>query len=151
MAYTNYDEAIVIRPLLESAGLNDVEVNSSFIYFAEKEVDGWFAGVFTVPFSPVPPQIKDITINLTYANALWYKDAESAIALKDEILARVKRIKEGDELLTTDSGQLLARNPGQEIWSSNEDYHTTFSMLDAEDALTMVDSGRLLAEENERN
>jgi hypothetical protein len=150
MAYTNYDEAIILRPLLESAGLNDIEVNSSFIYFAEKEVDGWFAGAFTVPFSPVPPQIKDITINLTYANALWYKDAESAIALKDEILARVKRIKDGDELLTTDSGQLLAQPTGQTVWSNLENYHPTFSMNDYEESFVMVDSSRLQAEENER-
>jgi hypothetical protein len=151
MAYTNYDEAIIIRPLLESAGINDIEVNSSFIYFAEKEVDGWFAGVFDVPFDPVPPQIKDITINLTYANALWYKDAESAIALKDEILARVKRIKEGEELLTTDSGQLLARNPGQEIWSSNEDYSPVFDTHDYEESFVDVSSARLSAEESEKN
>jgi hypothetical protein len=79
MAYATFNEVIARRPLMRTAGINEADVSSAHIYYAEAQVNGWFAGCFTTPFSPVPPQITEITIELTWINALAYKDAESAI------------------------------------------------------------------------
>lgn len=75
-----------------------------FIAGAEDEIDGWLGSRYTVPFTPVPGQVKDITIDIAYYKAIIRsKDSKS---IWDSCERRLKAILEGDMQLTV-SGTIV--------------------------------------------
>lgn len=150
--YINYSDVIQRYPLLKTWSGNSPMLNDE-IGYAEKELNGRLATHFSVPFSGAHPTIKDLSIDLTYYRTLRLRDPDKAAKFKDDIIGRINDIKNGDEYIYTDSNTTITANAtgASEIWSNLEDYHPTFSMLDADNAYSMVDSARLEAEEDERS
>lgn len=150
--YVTGSEFLTRYDVSRSWGSGTSEVASNLVHFAEVQLDGMLASAFTVPFSDVPQTIKDITMDLAYCKSVLTKDPEKAKLFCPAVMDRIERIKNGMEPLVTDSGTILEPSgASQEIWSSTQNYHPVYSMLDAEDAASSVDSSRLQDEVDERS
>lgn len=154
--YITYDDVVIRYPIVSKWASTKTEVDSGLIPFVENELDSRLASAFTVPFSDTPLIIKDLSMDLIYIKML-----STRISGKEQMVAyeklmgafdkRIERLISGTDNIITDSGTII--NPSgsaNEIWSSNEDYPPTHSMLDAEDNVTRVSSERLYDEAWER-
>lgn len=94
---------------------------SWLIPHAESEVDGRLAVKYTVPFSPAPYLVKDLSIDLAYYKVIF--GSERAADLKTYIDDRFKAILDGSLVLTTSAGTV--GQTGAYAWASNS-YHTSF-------------------------
>jgi hypothetical protein len=149
MSYATYDELITRYPQASKWAETQAQVENSFLYFAEAELNGLLASAFTVPFvAPIPAAVTDITIDLAYARKMRSQDPEKAVAIEKAVYDRIQRIKDGDEIILTTTSTLQSES---QIWSSTQNYHPVHSMLDAESAYTMVSSEMLTAAEDERS
>lgn len=106
---------------------------AAFIPHAEAEVDARLAVKYSVPFSPAPYLVKDLSVDLAYYKATIRQ--ESSKLLKDYIDARFKAIIDGTLLLTNSAG--VVAGTGGFAWASNS-YHSSFGMDD--ETLWRVDS-----------
>ena len=152
MAYITYQELLTRYPQFKSwhEG-NESLVNSFAIYYAESELNARLAPAFSVPFSPAPSVIKDLTFDLTYAKMMRSLNPDDYTKLYDSVVERIQNFVDGVEIIVTDSGtQMQATFPSAEIWSSTMDFHATHSMLDAESEYTHVSSEMTYVLENER-
>lgn len=150
MNYTNYDEVILRYPMLSKYVETESQMNSSFIYFAEVELNGRLASKFTVPFSDTPPTIKDLAIDLTYYRCIRIREPEEAKLIHGSIIGRIDDIMAGREYLYTESGAIYPQGGGGDVWSTTMDHHPVHSMHDAESAFSLVSSERLYQEEADR-
>ena len=152
MAYITYSELTTRYATVANWSGSETQVNSGLIHYAEVELNSRLASHFSVPFATAYPVIKDITMDIAYYKSLVMRDPEKAKLVKEALNDRIEALKNGDELIYTDSGTLIEASPttGSELWSNYEDYHPVHSMLDAEDPLTRVDSNYIDALENER-
>lgn len=150
--YITYNDVIERYNMLRTWAGNSPMLNDE-IGYAEKELNGKLATHFSVPFSGAHPTIKDIAIDLTYYRAIRIKDPERANSFKESIIGRIKELKNGEEYIYTDSDTTIAADntKGGEIWSNLEDYEPMFSMLDADNPYSQIDSQRLYDEENARS
>ena len=151
--YITYDELIIRYPIIKTWNGSQSNVENDIIHYAERELNGLFASHFSVPFSGSHPTIKDIAMDLSYYKCLYTKDPEKANQIKDAVIGRIDRIKEGKEYIFTDSYTTIAPNKDttMPIWSNQMDYHPVHGMLGAENFLTTVDSDYINALEDERS
>lgn len=153
--YATYADFIIRYPLMKSWGPlgSPSEVNSGLLYYAAQEVDAALAPAYSVPFSSVPPIVRDLTMDLAYIKAIWTKDeGKLAEKMQKRWDTRIENLLSGKASMVSGSGTIISQNTSiGEIWSSTEGYEPTHSMLDAEDAHTMVSSARLQDEENARD
>ena len=154
--YVTYDDVVIRYPVVKTWGSNETEVNSGLIPFAEADLNSRLAPAFTVPFSDTPLIIKDLTLDLLYLKMLATRaSGKEQMATFKELKTcfndRIDRLVNGEDALTTDSGTIIdPSGSANDVWYSNEDYHPTHSMLDAEDQATMISSDRLYDELWER-
>jgi len=148
--YITYEDAVRRYPELEGWPGMATSVNSDLIYYAAHELNSRMASHFSVPFSAAHPTVMDLVIDLTYYRSLRTQDPKRAALIKDAIEGRIAAIKNGDEQLMTGSGTVIVPEaPGDEIWSTTQDYHPVRGMGDAEDEF--VDPDRLDDEADERD
>jgi phage gp36-like protein len=96
---------------------------AAFVPHAEAEVDARLAPKYSVPFTPAPYLVKDLSIDLAYYKAtIKQKGSE---ALKVYIDARFKAIIDGTLILTTSAGPVASLSGGG--WASNS-YHSSFGL-----------------------
>ena len=145
MAYCTYNDMILRYPSLSDYGTQASDVTNDLIYYAEMEINSRLGTHFTVPFTTVYPTIKDLTIDLAYYRVYRLKDPDKAEKMKESILGRIEDLKTGKEALYTGSGVVFPalKDPDPQIWSSTQDYHSAFSMLDAESPFSQVSSQQL--------
>jgi len=120
---------------------SSTNVTDDLIYYAEAEINARLAPAFDTPFTAGHPTVKDLIIDLAYAKGGKLSDREDARAA---VIGRIEEIKKGNEYIYTGSGTTIAPLSGADtdrIWSNTKDYHSTHSMLDAEDS--MVSSSRI--------
>ena len=122
-------------------------VGSSFIPFAETEVDGRLAAKYSTPFSSNNLTVKDLCIDLVYIKVgnLNIKETEK---LQAQVNSKVARLLNGEEIMITSSGDQIVPGVSGGLWSSTGSYHPVFGMGDVTDFV--VDSSRLVDEENAR-
>jgi hypothetical protein len=149
--YITYANVLERYPMLKTWSANSPYLNNDITY-AEQELNGRLATHFSVPFSGAHPTIKDLAIDLVYYRSLRLKDPDHAEKFKESIIGRIEGLKKGDEYIYTDSNTTIEADATKagEVWSNLEDYHPTFSMLDAENAKSVIDPDRIEAEEDER-
>jgi phage gp36-like protein len=116
---------------------------AAFVPHAEAEVDARLAPKYSVPFSPAPYLVKDLSIDLAYYKATIKQ--ESAKALKEYIDARFEAIIGGTLILTTSAGPVASLSGGG--WASNS-YHSSFGLDD--DVNWHVDSTATYAQQSAR-
>lgn len=143
--YTTFDEVKNRYSIARDDGPSNVE--STYIFFAESELDSLLAPYFATPFSSDNITAKDLAIDLTYYRLSNFKVAERQ-EFRDMVMSRIDGIIKGDEAMITTSGTTI-NTLGGTVYSNTMNYHPTFSMLDAEEQLVDVDF--LESEANERN
>ena len=152
--YITYDEVVLRYPMLTTWSDSCNILTNDTIVYAEHELNSLMSTHFSVPFSGSHPTIKDLAIDLAYYRTMVAKDPDNAEKIKDAVLGRIDRIKEGKEYIITDSYTTITPDStiaGGEVWSTTMGYHPTFSMLDTENKYSCVDSDRLNAEEDARD
>ncbi len=105
------------------------EAQSGFIEGAEADVDARLAVRYTVPFSPVPPAIKDIVIDLA-----WYKmniEQASSKPIYEYINRRLDALVAGSASLVGSSGILESSDALP--WSDMQERRTMFGVDDPVD------------------
>lgn len=144
--YVNYDDILNRYPAMSKVG-GATEVGSAYVDYVESEIDGLLASHYTVPFSGGNVTVRDMCIDLIYARAGNLKVEESE-KIEKRVMDRIARLKSGDEVLMTNSGDIIAPSTTGGAWSSTQNYVPTFGMSPIE--LSEVDSSRIWDEENDR-
>jgi hypothetical protein len=149
--YATYDDLITRYPIASKWSDTETQI-TSFISYAESELNGLLGTAFTVPFTaPIPMAVTDLTLDLAYARkALTMEKPDEAKLIREAVYERIQRIKDGKEVLLTPLGVITQSTERADIWSSTSNYQPVHTMLDAENAHTMVDSSMLQAEEDAR-
>ena len=109
-------------------------VGSSFIQYAEAEVDARLGVAFTVPFSSgeyAPTTVKDLAIDFALLKATFGKD-KAWDRLNKMLNERVEMIVAGTIAMILPDGTRLEQS-GNAIWSSTESYTPIFGMGDPMD------------------
>ncbi len=153
MSYVSYTDVTQRYPLMEEVADSPALVSSSFIYFAEIEINSRLASHFTVPFEAAHPTIKDLAIDLTYYRMQRFRDPKKAESVRKSVMGRIEDIKKGDEYIYTGSGTTIMptlSTEKEEFWSNDMDYHPVHSMLGADHPETRVSSDALYDLEQER-
>ena len=135
--YASWEDVVNRYPLLNRRKGGADEVNSSFVVFAENELDGRLGGCFTVPFSSNNLTAKDLTIELTALKSNLWKEKDRERRVKD-LDARIERLKNGEELMAVTSGPPLSADQSG-VFSTTKNYHSTFGLVDVLDQGTDVD------------
>ena len=155
MAYITYQELLLRYPLVESwGGESETDVASGLIYYAEEELHRRMGTHFAVPFDNAHPAVKDLTIDLSYYRTLRQADPEKAEQIHDSIIGRIEGFKKGDELIITGSGTSIRADSsvGQNrMWSNTGSWHPVFGMSDYAGGNSVVSSGMLDYEEDQRD
>ena len=124
---------VVARYPQASKGVDAPEMGTSFITGVEAVMDSFLVKVFTTPVTGSPPLLKTICIDLVYAKIIFNKDKASN-KLREESVAMLKAIVEGDALLVDSDGEVIAALGGV-VWSTTENFFDAFSMLGADQDL----------------
>ncbi len=111
-----------------SYDVTSVQVGSVFVADAESFVDAYLGAKYVVPLVFVPPVITQITSDLAIFNMVVEKQPnvpDHMQARYDRSVTMLERFRDGDMVLT---GSVTTVSTGdQEVWSSNQEFHSTFS------------------------
>lgn len=103
---------------------NSDELASSYISQAQATINGALAAKYTVPFSPVPPMIQDLCVDLVYFMLAINKEADQAKAVKAWYDERIEQLQDGSLKLVQADGTVL---PDQSNYASiSDDHHSVF-------------------------
>lgn len=83
------------------------ETRASFLTTAEDEVDTWLAPYYSVPFTPCPGVVRDLSIDIAYYKATVLRKGSDL--LWKYIERRLKAIQDGTMQLTV-SGSVIERS-----------------------------------------
>lgn len=88
---------------------------------AQAEVDSALGNAYTVPFTPVPEKIRELTIKLAAYSLKWdaYQDIGSQKAL-EALRKQLAAIAAGETPITDDEGQNLSSNTGVDGYFGDE-------------------------------
>jgi phage gp36-like protein len=103
------------------------DVSSIFINDAESFVDAFLGVRYTTPITPVPALVTQITSDLAIFNMLTEKQVQIPDAMQaryDRSMDMLKMLRDGDMVLPSSVSVLTGGD--QEVWSSNEDFHSIF-------------------------
>lgn len=125
-------------------------VGSNFIDYAEAEVDGRLAPVYSVPFvtdpASAPTLVKDLAIDFALLKATFGKE-KSWDRMAKHLEDRIKLILDGKLVIVGLDGAPITQVGGT-VWGSNTTYTPIFGMGD--EAEFVVDPDRIEAEESAR-
>lgn len=120
------------RYRLVGKSLDATQVGSSFVPYAESEVDGRLAAKFTVPFSNNVTAVKDLCIDLVYVKAGNINVKESK-RIMDAIDSKIMRLLDGKEMLIDDVGNVIHQSVAGTIYSTTKNYAPTFGVGEVTD------------------
>jgi len=132
----DYTSAIDIRKLykkIDTAGLTDNDIDF-YIAMAEAEINGYISTKYTIPISPAPALLRDISSELSLIKILdRFFTAETSSKnewrdiRKKDVMSIIEKISKGDMLLITSSGTIISpRTDTTEIYSNTKDYTPIF-------------------------
>lgn len=98
-------------------------VGNLWIQRAEDEVDGRLAPKYSVPFTPVPGIVRDLSIDLAYYKLAFA--SEKGKALGETLKERFEALLDGTMILTVSGSPLATTN---QPWSTHKDYPTQFGV-----------------------
>ncbi len=141
----NWKNVVDRYPEIERVG-GASEVGSLYIEYAERELESYLAGYYTVPFSDNNLTAKDLSIDLTYLRLANLK-SEARKEFRDEVMERIEKLKLGNASMMTSSGDQL-QSVGEVVYSNTKDYHPIFGVGDTLDFA--VDSNQIADEDADR-
>jgi len=124
--YADWKDVIDRYSKLSSAA-DSIEMGDGYITGAEAFINAMLSGPYTVPVSDNPPLLKDICVDLVFAKMMIGKD-KSVKEVRTQALQMLKDLASGTMDLIDENGSAVS-TVGQAIWSTSEDYHSTFSEL----------------------
>lgn len=141
--YINYNE--VVDRYASVAEFGTEEISSSYIAFAEYELDARLSKKFSVPFSSNNMTIKDLAIDMTYIrlSRLAGNNYDSG-NVKESVKERIAMLLSGEMLMVTTSDDTIGKSDSS-IWVGMN-YKPSFDMQDNE--VRDVTSGRLAFDED---
>jgi len=147
--YITWADIAARYPEIAKVG-GSVEVGSAHIPFAEAEVDGLLAGVYTTPFSSNNLTARDLSIDVAYLRSNALRDPDRVQPIVDRVDRMITDLRSGRMSMVTASGDTLYGSgaPGATMWSTTMGYHPVFGADETE--MFTVDSAQILDEENAR-
>jgi len=127
--YVNWDDVVGRYPELGPYG-DAAAVESSYIHYAETEVDARLGGFYTTPFSSDNLTAQDLTIDLVYTRMYGRQDPDKVKLVRKDIDDRVRDLRDGVRAMVTTSGTLLTAGGGSEPWSTTDGYTPVFGVGD---------------------
>lgn len=143
--YIEWDDIVARYEKIGTLG-GAAELGSSYIDYVERQVEGLLASRYSVPFSSNNITVKDLCIELSYIRMSGHK-SEKAKEMREVFMERIERLKNGEELMMTDSYEVIYAT-GEPVWSTTQDYHSVFVMDDIE--FSVIDSNQIEDERNDR-
>ncbi len=128
--------------------LDAEDISSSYIVYAEAEIESKLAPKFAAPFSSNNITVRDLCIDTVLKKVLMFKDTKKADTSGKDIDARVKALLEGNAQMALDDGTTTGQDV-QSAWSETSGYAPTFGVGDITDM--QVSSARLYSEETARD
>lgn len=128
--------------------VDDVEMEDTYINYAEAYVDGQLATVFTIPFSNNNATVKDLCIDITFAKTQMVNDSDKFEEIMIHVGSYIAALKSGAMVMVVDSGVTITMN-GEVVYSKNMDYVPVFGKGNVIDF--KVDSAQLYDEGIERD
>lgn len=151
MTYATIDDIFSrYKPIKTLVGSEDMQVSSAevtsiFIRDAESLVDAFLAARYSVPLSPVPAYITQVTADIALFNMLVEHLPQKPDFFQpryDRAMGILYSIQSGSIIVTSAAVSSLG---DQEAWSNTKEYHSVFSPVLAPEEQT-VDRDRELAE-----
>lgn len=144
MSYCTWEQLLAKYPQVATKSGSDPIV-TAYLRQCESEINGALAPYFTVPFSPVPPSISDLCVDLIY---IKMKILDKSIKpLMDYYEARIKALQTGAATLVGEDGTVTAQT-GNSAYIDKQ-YHSAFGPDDSlnwqpdSDALEDAEDARL--------
>jgi hypothetical protein len=126
--YCTWDEIVGrYKDFKDKGGASSVA--SRFIGLSEARIDSRLGSKFSTPFSDNNLTVKDLAIDMAYLLGVRLGKDEYE-RLRDDIDARIKGLLDGTMVMVTTSGDSLRDAGDTPAWSSTQDYHPSFNMLD---------------------
>jgi len=104
------------------------DTSTSWITAAEAYVDGRLATKYTVPFTPAPPMVQDLVMDLTYYRINMRQ--KWAGELRADLNARFEGLLNGTIALVDASGNVIDSASGSGAWSNTSSYASAFGLDD---------------------
>lgn len=143
MSYVTWADVVNKYPSVSKTS-GAMDVTSSYILAAEARVNGFFSGFFTVPFSSNNITAKDLVVDLVFSG-VGNQKIKDAKEMRDEVLERMKAIRDGEEGMYLVDGTTMTTDIGGSIYSSTQNYNPIFGMSPIE--YSEIDSGAVYDEE----
>jgi phage gp36-like protein len=152
--YTKPNDMRRLYSKIDTADL-ETEDLEFFVLKAESEINGKLAIMYSVPISPAPQLLRQLSTELAIVYVLEQfftseqRSENDWIGLrKKAVLQMLQDIVDGNMALIDESGGVISTDVG-DITSTTVNYESTFTHLPAEDE--RVDPDRLDDEMNERD
>lgn len=146
--YCTVDQVVQRFPRATDVQSYGLTVESSYIYYAEADLDRRLAPYFTTPFSSNNVTATDLSIDMSYAKLIIYDDPDKYAAIMGQVDTVIGDLIAGTAAMQTSSGDLVLSSTGNGAWSNTSSYHSAFGMGDF--PLFQVDSAQLYDEEVRR-
>jgi len=127
--YIKWADAVARYPSLNTVG-GAAEMESAWIDYVEKQVNGLLAPAFSIPLA-VGVTVKDLCIELLYIR-VGKLSIEETKDMREAFMERINRLVSGEESLIDDSGAVI-NSSGETIYSSTADYSPVFNLDDVLD------------------
>jgi len=123
-SYADWGDVAGRYPTIEARG-GSTEIEESFIQGAEAEINAYLATAYSLPFpAPIPPLIRDLTIDLTYCKMAVGK-MEDREKICNRVTSLLEKLRDGDITLTT-SGSVIEQVNLSGLYCSDAEYSPIF-------------------------
>jgi len=137
--YSNPNDIRAIYPKIDTTDLTNRQLNQ-YISDVDNVINMRLSARYTVPFSSTPPAIGYLSKNLALLEILERPSVKAGGDTPGWILDRkehfdklITGLESGSYSLVTNSGDVIGAKSDTIIWSSHENYHPVFTLLDAEE------------------
>ncbi len=158
-AYATIDDVTKRYPQIITAigsaeyDVASVDVASIYIVDAEAMIDARLRDRYIVPFTTVDPLIPHIAANLAICSILRDKLPDNPDWIEQRcqgVMDMLEKIADGTLDLSSDAVPVTVNTGDEFVWSSTEEYHTSFSpVLDPLDQ--SIDSDRIDSDNDDRS
>jgi len=136
--YITYSDIVNRHELVGDQGAG--EVDSSYIRYAEFEIESSLASKFPIPFSTNNVTVKDLCIDMTFIKLMRTSgDDFNTEKLEDSLKERIEKLLNGKSLMITNSLETIGKSDSSVYVGKS--YKPVFGMADVE--YSEVSSSRL--------
>ncbi len=148
VTYATYSEFLFFYPNTKETEAN---ITSAWLPYGAVRVNECLGDLFTAPFSVNNYTAKQLSIDFAYLGLLIRsRPGDDSVELKEALDGRIEKIRNQGVMIDDDGAKITTPETGlNEIWSNNQPYHPTFSMLENPEQ-ELVDVDRIKDELDDR-